>query len=412
MIGNRSNHALLQRPSPRLLLLCAALLLGVVSPATGCAPRPAEVERARLSVGDVLGPASPAGFARADAPRPLVFPADHGPHPDFASEWWYFTGNLGGADGRQLGYQLTFFRTALAPPSSLPRRASAWATGQAWMAHFAVSDITGGAFHAFDRFERGALGLAGGQAEPWRVWLDDWSLEQVGDAPFPLRLRAATRRDDGGDGGAPVALDLRVEPLKPIVLQGDEGLSRKGPTPGNASYYYSFTRLRTSGTVRLGAREIAVAGTSWLDREWSTSVLEQGQQGWDWFALQLDDGVDLMYYQIRENDGSAAPTSAGTLVQPDGGHVPLASGDVELRVEGDWISPIDGARYPAGWRLVVPARAIDLQVTPLLADQELDVAFRYWEGAVEVSGSGPGGAPVRGRGYVELTGYAGGGSPP
>jgi len=390
----------------------AAVLLGVMTTSIGCAPRAEEVTPERLSVADVLGPDASTGFARALAPRPLAFPADHGPHPDFASEWWYFTGNLDGADGGRLGYQLTFFRTALAPPSSLSPRSSPWATGQAWMAHFAVSDISGGTFRAFDRFERGALGLAGGQADPWRVWLDDWSLEQVGEAPFPLRLRAATGIDDGGDGGARLALDLRLEPLKPVVLQGDEGLSRKGATPGNASYYYSFTRLRTVGTVRLGGREIAVEGASWLDREWSTSVLEQGQQGWDWFALQLDDGVDLMYYQIREADGAPSPTSAGTLVLTDGSYEPLGDGAVELRVEDYWTSPIDGARYPAGWQLGVPGHGIALRITPLLADQELDVAFRYWEGAVEVSGNGVGGAPVSGRGYVELTGYAGGGSPP
>ncbi|MGD8396670.1 MAG: lipocalin-like domain-containing protein [Acidobacteriota bacterium] len=389
----------------------AVVLLGVVAATSGCAPRAEEISRERLSVADVLGPDGSTGFARALEPRPLAFPADHGPHPDFASEWWYFTGNLDGADGGQLGYQLTFFRTALAPPSSLSPRSSPWATGQAWMAHFAVSDISGGNFHAFDRFERGALGLAGGQANPWRVWLDDWSLEQVGETVFPLRLRAATG-DDVAESGARVGLDLRLEPLKPVVLQGDEGLSRKGMTPGNASYYYSFTRLRTAGTMRLGDREIAVEGTSWLDREWSTSVLEEGQRGWDWFALQLDDGVDLMYYQIREADGAPSPTSAGTLVFADGAHLPLGYDDVELRVSDHWTSPIDGARYPAGWRLTVPGRAIDLRIAPLLADQELDVAFRYWEGAVQVSGSGAGGTPVRGRGYVELTGYAGGGSPP
>lgn len=394
------------------MMRAAPIVAVVLLAAASCAPIPETPPPPRLDVADVLGGNEAAGYARALLPRSFDFPADHGAHPDFAAEWWYFTGNLDADDGRRFGYQLTLFRTALQPPAARRDRASAWASEQVWMGHFALTDVDNEAFHAFDRFQRGALGLAGARAAPWRVWLDDWSIEQVGERPFPLRLRAAARPSGSGDLGELVAIDLRVEPDKPVVLQGDDGLSRKGSEAGNASYYYSFTRMDTAGSVRLGDDEIGVRGASWLDREWSTSVLESGQAGWDWFALQLDDGSDLMYYQIRNRDGSAAATSAGTLVGPAGGDVSLSGQQVDLQVQDTWRSPIDGAEYPAAWTLSIPSHGVDLTITPVLADQELDVAFRYWEGAVDVRGTGTDGRPVSGRGYVELTGYAEGARSP
>jgi predicted secreted hydrolase len=345
-----------------------------------------------------MGGADTLGYARAVEVRDFIFPADHGPHPDFRTEWWYLTGNLDGPEGRRIGYQLTLFRSAVAP--SPPEVASAWGTNQAWMGHFALTDAAGGRFHAFDRFARGAVGLAGAEARPFRVWLEDWTLEAVegsGDA-FPMRLRA-----DEGE----VGLDLVMEPAKPRVLQGEEGLSQKGPEPGNASYYYAYTRLATRGTVRLGEETLPVTGLSWMDREWSTSALSEGQVGWDWFALQLDDGWDLMIYQIRGEDGSPDPLSDGVLIGPDGARTPLTWGDdVTLEVLDEWRSPVDGSAYPSGWRIRIPERGWDLRVEPALEDQELNLAFRYWEGAVDVTGETARG-PVSGRGYVELTGYAG-----
>ncbi len=400
----------------RLATSCARLVAAAAAATTlsaaACSPGPVPEEPERLSVADVLGGAAAAGFERAREPRAFVFPADHGPHPAFAAEWWYFTGNLESTAGRRFGYQLTFFRTSLRPPADVAPRGSAWAADQVWMAHFALTDIEAEEFFAFDRFQRGALGLAGAESEPWRVWLDDWSLEQVGETPFPLRLRASQGTSAEGDAGQVVAIDLTLDPLKPLVLQGEDGLSRKGPSPGNASYYYSFTRLRSAGSVRVGGTEHEVTGSSWLDREWSTSALEPGQVGWDWFALQLDDGSELMFYQLRQSDGSASAESAGTLVFADGRAERLTRQNVRLRVEGQWNSPLDGAAYPSGWTLSIPGRDIELRVDPVIDDQELDVAFRYWEGAVQVSGTGPGGHPVAGRGYVELTGYAGSGLQP
>lgn len=367
----------------------AALML------VGCGD--ADVGRARLTLAETLAGADTAGYARALEPRPFDFPADHGPHPEFRSEWWYLTGNLTGPDGRDFGFQLTIFRSALAPGA--PGTESAWGTNQAYMAHFTVTDVTGRRFLVHERFARGAAGLAGARTEPLRVWLEDWVLEAARDGTFPLRLHA---RDEG------VQLSLELAPAKPVVLQGDEGLSRKGAEPGNASYYYSLTRLLAEGELRLGSETLAVSGSAWLDREWSTSALAEGQVGWDWFALQLSDGWDLMIYRLREADGGAAPQSAGVLVDPMGEKLPLTWGDdILVDATGTWSSPIDGTAYPSGWRIRVPERGWDLRVDPRIPDQELDVSFRYWEGAVAVLGTGEREEPVTGRGYVELTGYAG-----
>lgn len=380
----------------RLRLPTAALLLSLVALA-GCR-EDRTGPAASLSLSETMAGGDTLGYARAVEVRDFTFPADHGPHPDFRAEWWYLTGNLDGPEGRRVGYQLTLFRSAVAP--SPPEVSSAWGTNQAWMGHFALTDAAGGRFHAFDRFARGAVGLAGAEARPFRVWLEDWTLEAAegsGEA-FPMRLRAAEGE---------VGLELVMEPAKPRVLQGEEGLSQKGPEPGNASYYYAYTRLATRGTVRLGDDTLRVTGLSWMDREWSTSALSQGQVGWDWFALQLDDGWDLMIYQIRGEDGSPDPLSDGVLVGPDGGRTPLTWGDdVTLEVLDEWRSPVDGSAYPSGWRIRIPERGWDLRVEPVLEDQELNLAFRYWEGAVDVTGETARG-PVAGRGYVELTGYAG-----
>jgi predicted secreted hydrolase len=350
---------------------------------------------ASLSVAGALRAADDRGYARALEPRELSFPADHGLHPDFRTEWWYFTGNLATAEGRRFGFQLTFFRSALAP--RMEARSSAWATRQAWLAHFTVSDAAGGRFHSFERWSRGAVGLAGVETAPFRVWVEDWSAEadQRGQV-FPLRLQAA--HED-------VAIDLRLSRGKPPVLQGDRGLSRKSSEPGNASYYYSLTRMPASGTVRVGPETFAVEGAAWMDREWSTSSLGAGQVGWDWFALQLADGTDLMLYQLRHAGGRPDPASSGSFVALDGASRTLPFRAFSLDVLDHWKSPRSGARYPARWRVRVPSEGLDLTVIPRLADQELDVSFRYWEGAVAVEGTRRG-ARVDGQGYVELTGYA------
>ena len=368
--------------------LAAALLL-----AAACGPIPPRGGDGRpaLAVTDVLRTGGE-GFARALLPRPFSFPADHGSHAGFRTEWWYFTGNLTTAEGRRFGYQLTFFRNQLrAEPVARP---SAWAAYEVFMAHFALTDVDAGRFYAAERFRRAAQGLAGATAEPFRVWLEPWSAAALtGEIP-PLRLVAA-------DGE--VALDLELTPGKPLVLQGEAGLSRKGAEPGNASYYYSFTRLPTAGSIEVGGERFAVSGASWMDREWSTSSLSTGQVGWDWFALHLNDGRDLMVYQLRRGDGTADPASRGALIDAGGGSVPLLPEEVALRTRSTWRSPT-GAIYPSRWHLSLPNHGLDLELTPLLDDQEHRGAFAYWEGAVEVRGINSG-QPVAGVGYIEMTGY-------
>lgn len=341
-----------------------------------------------VSLNQVLGGTPAQGFARADAPRRFSFPDDHAPHQGFRNEWWYFTGNLKTAQGRVFGYQLTFFSAALTPAAV--KRESTWGSNQVIMAHFAVTDVAGRRFHFAERFSRAALGLAGAGEDPLSVWLEDWSLRETSPRPWGVKLSAAD---------ADMAIDLELLSLKPEVLNGEGGLSRKSATLGNASYYYSIPRLATSGTIRVGSESFRVQGLSWLDREWSTSALERDQQGWDWFALHLDDGRDIMYYQLRRQDGSVDPFSSGTLVAADGASRHLRREEVQLEAAGVWKSHGSGASYPAGWRMRIPSQGIDLEITPRLADQELVTGFRYWEGAVAVRGS------VGGSGYLEMTGY-------
>jgi len=376
------------------LVLAAALLAG------GCNTSPTEpAADDSANVTTFLGSAEDdARFARADTPREFRFPQDHGAHPDYRTEWWYLTGNLETGAGRHFGFQMTFFRFGI--DAEPPERPSAWATDQLWMAHFAVTDTDAREFHADEKFERQALGLAGAQAAPFRVWLDDWELASAGDGDadwFPLRLVA-----DGDE----FALDLGIDEGKPLVLQGEDGLDPKGPEPGNASYYYSFTRLPAEGRVRIGDTEHAVSGLVWMDREWSTSVLGPGVEGWNWFAIQLDDGYDLMYYRLRQTDGGTAPYSGGLLVDPDG-EVAARYGADQARLEasGHWKSPETGIRYTVAWRLQVPHLGIDLAVTPRMPGQELDLSVRYWEGAITVEGERDG-SPVTGVGYAEHAGVS------
>ncbi len=378
------------------LLTLLALLVGAACVGNE-QDKEAEDKGAR-SIPEALGNGNAGGFERAYVPREFVFPADHGPHPDYKHEWWYVTGNLRAATGRHFGFQLTFFRFGLKPETA--KRPSSWATSQLYMAHFTLSDVTGGKFHHFERFSRAAAGLAGAHAAPLRVWLEGWSLEGLGGKPDEAMpwLRLYARSDD-------IAIDLVGANDKPIVLHGERGLSRKSATPGNASYYYSATRLRTKGTIQVGEQRFTVQGLSWLDREWATSALDRDQIGWDWFAIQLADGYELMFYQLRTRDGRAHVFSQGTLVAPDGSVRQLKPDNVRLEVIDYWSSVRTGTRYPSRWHLSILDDDMRLQIEPYLADQELDVSVRYWEGAVKVTGTRKH-MPVRGHGYVELVGYA------
>ncbi len=342
------------------------------------------------AVGDLLG-GTDDGFERVEGPAPFVFPRDHGPHPGYRHEWWYLTGHLDADDGRRFGFQLTFFRFGLAPPALPDEKGSAWRSDALFMAHFGVTDVAGQRLIASERFGRPVLGLAGAQAEPFAVWIEGWRLGSEVDAIFPLLLEA--------DAGS-TALSLSLQGAKPMVAQGDGGTSRKGPGAGNATRYYTLPRLEARGHLRLDGREIPVHGLAWMDREWGSSALGAGVLGWDWFGLQLDDGRDLMLYRLRREDGAVDPFSAGSVAAVDGTVTLLGAGDFAVEVLDHWRSE-DGIAYPSRWRLRVPGHGLDVEVVPLVADQELRLAVRYWEGAVDVSGS------VAGRGYAELTGYAG-----
>jgi predicted secreted hydrolase len=359
--------------------------------------------RPALSVTELLGARrDSSGYARADTPRAFQFPADHGPHREFQTEWWYWTGVLDGPGGRMFGYQLTFFRFSLSPEKA-PPRPSGWAATDVYMAHFTLTDERGRTFRAFEKMSREALGLAGASGSPFHVWVLDWDAAGPthSDTIVPIHLRAA-KHD--------VGIDLALDQGKPLVMQGDHGLSRKGREPGNASYYYSFTRMPTRGSVTVDGTHVEVHGESWMDREFSTSALEPGVVGWDWLGLALSGDRELMFYRLRHADGSTDAMSAGSLVDPDGSARQLGAGDVTMTELATWRSPRTGTRYPSSLRLTIPSANIDLLVAPVLNDQELDLSFRYWEGAVRVQGR-EGSAVSSGRGYLELTGYGEGAAP-
>lgn len=367
-------------------------------PRPGCRRLPGLLLLVMLSLpaGLAGAEAKPEGFLPARPGYPWQFPRDHGAHPGYRTEWWYFTGHLVGDQGELFGYQLTFFRVALTPTPS--RRASAWAADTVYFAHFALTDGPGRRFHYRERAQRGALGLAGAAPDRLHVWVDDWQAEASGE---DIRLAA---QDDA------LALDLTLTPLKPPVFHGDGGFSRKAAGTEHASLYYSLTRLRTQGTVTVNGRRLPVAGESWMDREFSSSQLAPHQAGWDWFALQLEDGAELMLYHLRLADGGVDAASSGTYVDPQGRTRHLTREEFQITVTGHWRSAMSGARYPAAWEIRLPALGYELTLTPTLPDQELrttgSTRITYWEGQVRVAGRHQD-APVRGRGYVELTGYAG-----
>ena len=337
---------------------------------------------------------TPEGFQRAEKPLDWEFPKDLGPHPDYQTEWWYYTGNLESENGDRFGYQLTIFRRAVRPEIERVERDSAWAAEQIYMGHFAISDASAGKHYAFERFSRGAAGLAGAQSDPYQVWLENWQVSQLSEDQYLL-----TAEQDG------IGLDLILDDLKGPILHGEEGYSKKGPEKGNASHYYSQTRLETSGSIQTDSGSYQVSGLSWKDHEFSTSALSSNQVGWDWFSIQLDDGSELMVFQIRREDGSVDPFSSGSFINPEGEVINLAKEDFEIQVLDSWRSSESGAEYPSRWRVAVPEMDLQLQIRPMLSDQEMKVSYTYWEGAVEVQGILDGN-DVSGSGYVEMTGYA------
>jgi predicted secreted hydrolase len=339
-------------------------------------------------------------FRPLDAKEPIRFPRDHGSHDDSRIEWWYVTGHLSSLSGERFGYQLTFFRAGLADePSST--RSSRWAARDLHLAHFARTDLKKKEFRYAERSQRSGPEAAYARAESLDVANGDWRLVEVG-GKFFLTAR------DGAD-----ELSLLLEPEKPPVLHGENGLSKKGPEPDALSKYVSFTRLKSSGWLRTADGVFPVSGSSWLDHEWGPGSIGLDSAGWDWFSLQLDDGRDVMLYQIRSKSGEATRFTSGTLVERDGRSRALKSSDFTMDVLERWKSVKSGASYPAKWRVKIPSAALDLVVVPMVPDQELvtnrSTFVTYWEGACEILSAGPGGNPI-GKAYVEMTGYAGPGA--
>jgi predicted secreted hydrolase len=332
-------------------------------------------------------------FQRADRPWDWEFPRDHGSHPEFQTEWWYFTGSLRDADGGLFGFELTFFRFAVSPDR--PEGASEWRTRDLILAHFAVTDVAAGKFHLAEGLQRAAGGLAGAEEGQLHVFKGDWEVTTEGKT-FVLRA---------GDPGEH-RIELRLVPERAPVLHSENGLSWKSADRTHASYYYSIPRSTTSGEIMLGEEVIEVVGTTWMDHEFFTGDTPVEGVGWDWFSCRLDDGRDLMLYLLRYPDGSKY--RSGTLVEADGSSRPLDTSEMTLEPGRTWTSPHTGATYPVTWSIELPAENLNLEVEAVLDEQEVHaeetVGFAYWEGLSDFAGSF-GGDTITGEGYVELTGY-------
>ena len=338
-------------------------------------------------------------FQPATAGYQYTFPRDHGSHSTYRTEWWYYTGHLQSKNGRSFGFELTFFRRGV-PPDDIKTLPSKWSIGHLYLAHFAVTDITGKRFHFSEKFSREGLGKAGADESQLRVWIDDWRAEAATDSTGSHTVVAHDETH---------SLALTLQPTKPLVTHGAAGISRKGKDISQASHYYSFTRLATMGSLTIDGEQFEVTGLAWMDHEFGSAELGTDQVGWDWFSIQLEDDTELMLYRMRRKDGSSDLASSGTAVSPDGRTRHLEVTDFQIESTATWASPESKATYPSRWKLTFPSLGLVLDVTPLLADQELRTSrstkVSYWEGAVAVTGTKQG-KPVKGQGYVELTGYA------
>jgi predicted secreted hydrolase len=335
------------------------------------------------------------GWRTAEPGWTYAFPSDHGSHPPFKTEWWYFTGNLKSDDGHMFGFQLTFFRQGVIPPSQIIPK-SDFLTRDVKFAHFALTDISGAKFRHAQRLSRGAFGEAGFDDPPRVAWIKDWTCSATGANSFTLRA-----------ADSDFAIDLALTPKKPPVIHGSDGISRKADGPGRASHYYSLTRLETNGTLRAGERTFRVHGLSWFDHEWATNQLAEHQTGWDWFSIQFDDGSELMLFQIRTGRNARDPNSGGTFIDPAGNTVPIADADFTLEPLKFWTSGSSKAKYPVTWRIRIPKLSVEVTAAAAIPNQELDTQpFTYWEGSILAQGK-RGDQPLRGRGYLEMTGYAG-----
>ncbi|PKO18556.1 MAG: carotenoid 1,2-hydratase [Chloroflexi bacterium HGW-Chloroflexi-10] len=335
-------------------------------------------------------------FKQITGAYPFQFPEDQGPHLDYQTEWWYYTGNLETSNGNHFGYQLTFFRRGIPniDMTDISNRTSIWAATDFYLAHFAITDTAEGNHYAFEKLARGAAGLSGAVGGTnFEVWLLDWHVKQTGEGVYELLAQS--------DG---IQLELSLIDTKGVVLHGIDGYSQKGVIPGNASFYYSQPRLESSGVIRINDETLSVSGTSWMDHEFGTSTLGENNLGWDWFSIQLDQGEELMLFQIRDQSGGISSYSSGTYIPLSGKQTILTMEDFNISVVGFWKTE-ENFQYPSLWEVAIPGLDLNLTIEPVINDQEMKLFFRYWEGAVRVTGM-INGKQVTGWGYVELTGYA------
>jgi predicted secreted hydrolase len=314
------------------------------------------------------------------------FPRDHFDHPDYQTEWWYYTGNLRDAAGHRFGFELVFFRQGQhRGPSDNP---SAWRMDDLYLAHLALTDIDGRRFRYHQRLNRAGPGIAGISENPGRIWNGNWQVQW--DTATDVQTLSAVAEG--------IRLQLRLTPRKPVVIHGANGVSQTAEGAGRASYYTSFPLLEAQGSLN-GA---AVTGTAWMDHEWFTNLLAPAQQGWDWFSIQLQNNTELMLFQIRRADGTIDPHSSGTFIDAAGRATALQHGDFTLQPLDYWRSPKTGTRYPVKWRIAIPSLKLELDCAAAIPDQELvsdNAGPTYWEGAAVFTGSSPG------VGYLEMTGY-------
>ena len=376
---------------------CKLLCLAAVFLMPSCAEEPAATSPRQDALMQLLAApeekaGDPDGANFSNEKRAVVLPEDRGAHPDHRLEWWYYTGNLYSADGRRFGYQLTFFRTAFIPKRETKPRESRWAATEVMQAHFTVTDIEDSAFYQAERRQRVALNLAGTRDRPFRIWVEDWSMQEENAR---VRLTAAH---------AQYSIDLHLIPQKPTTLHGDKGyLEKTLGAERRGGYYYSITRMQTDGIITINDKRFTVSGLSWFDHEWGSGFLTADHEGWDWFSLHLGDGRDLMVYLIRRRRGQIEKTSFVALIDTTGDATVYDHSRFNLEALDWWRSPVTRRIYPAKWRLSVPEADLDLEITPQLSDQEVRGLIIYWEGAVKITdGTG------KGYGYAELTGYASG----
>ena len=359
---------------------------------------------AMIGISQDPGPKTQVPWKFAAAGYRFEFPRDHASHPDYKIEWWYYTGNVNTADGRRFGYQVTFFRVGI---DHAPANPSKWALRDLYMTHLAVSDARGNRYRFAEKLSRGGPGLAGAASDRYHVWNEDWAAMLVGNR----EPRSGTRAQHViKASSANAAVDLVLDEGKRPVINGVNGISQKGAQPGNASHYYSLTRMPTRGTLTIDGEQFEVTGDSWMDHEFGTSFLEPDQRGWDWLSIQMSDGRELMLYQLRRADQSRDPRSSGTLVDRSGGSIHLSNDQFTLTPGRSQFTSKNGATYPTEWIIGVPSQKIELRVTTPVNDQELSLlpstGIAYWEGMIDVAGTS-GGAAVSGSGYLEMTGYHG-----